>query len=37
MTFLSRPIVAVLLLAGVATILTNVYRALAGSRKELEV
>ena len=35
--FVTRPIVAVLLLAGVSTILTSVYRALKGKRKELEL
>ncbi len=34
-TFVSRPIVAVLLLAGISTILTSVYRAFKGTRKEL--
>jgi putative tricarboxylic transport membrane protein len=33
--FATRPIVGVLLLAGVATILTNVYRALKDTRKEV--
>ncbi|MCK5276529.1 MAG: tripartite tricarboxylate transporter permease [Alphaproteobacteria bacterium] len=33
--FVTRPIVAVLLLAGISTVLTSVYRALKGSRKEL--
>jgi putative tricarboxylic transport membrane protein len=35
--FLSRPIVAILLLAGAATILTNVYRSLKDTRKKVEV
>ncbi len=35
--FVTRPIVAVLLLAGISTILTSIYRALKGSRKELEI
>jgi putative tricarboxylic transport membrane protein len=35
--FVTRPIVAVLLIAGISTILTSVYRALKGSRKELEL
>ena len=35
--FATRPIVAILLLAGIATILTNVYRALTDTRKNLEV
>ncbi len=35
--FVTRPIVAVLLLAGISTVLTSVYRALKGSRKELDV
>jgi len=35
--FVSRPIVAILLLAGVSTILTSVYRALRGSRRDIEV
>jgi putative tricarboxylic transport membrane protein len=35
-TFVTRPIVGVLLFAGLATILTNVYRALKDSRKESE-
>ena len=34
-TFVSRPIVAVLLLAGLGTIFTTVYRALKGARKEI--
>ena len=33
--FVSRPIVAVLLLAGLGTIATTIYRALKGARKEL--
>jgi putative tricarboxylic transport membrane protein len=36
-TFVSRPIVAILLLAGLATIFTNVFRALRGTRKELDL
>jgi putative tricarboxylic transport membrane protein len=36
-TFLTRPIVAVLLLAGLTTILANAYRALTGARKEIEI
>jgi putative tricarboxylic transport membrane protein len=36
-TFLSRPIVAVLVFAGLATILTNMYRAFKGSHKGMEV
>jgi putative tricarboxylic transport membrane protein len=36
-TFVSRPIVAILLLAGIATLLTSAYRALRGTRKELDV
>ncbi len=35
--FLSRPMVAILLLAGLATILTNIYRALTGTRKGIEM
>ncbi len=35
--FVTRPIVAVLLLAGISTVLTSVYRALKGSRKELDI
>ncbi|MDH3230885.1 MAG: hypothetical protein OEN55_13930 [Alphaproteobacteria bacterium] len=35
--FVSRPIVAILLIAGISTILTSVYRALKGKRKELEM
>lgn len=35
--FVSRPMVAVLLAAGIATILTTVYRALKGTRKEIQV
>jgi len=36
-TFVSRPIVAILLLAGIATLVTSAYRALKGTRKELDV
>ncbi len=35
--FVTRPIVAVLLLAGVSTILTSVYRALKGTRRDIEL
>jgi putative tricarboxylic transport membrane protein len=35
--FVSRPIVAVLLLAGISTVVTSVYRALRGSRRELDI
>jgi putative tricarboxylic transport membrane protein len=35
--FVTRPIVAVLLLAGISTVLTSVYRALKGSRKEIDI
>jgi len=35
--FVTRPVVAVLLLAGIATLVTSAYRALRGTRKELEV
>lgn len=35
--FVSRPIVAILLIAGISTILTSVYRALKGTRREIEI
>jgi len=35
--FATRPIVAVLMVAGVATILTNIYRELKGARTRIEV
>ncbi len=35
--FVSRPIVAILLVAGISTILTSVYRALKGTRRDIEM
>jgi putative tricarboxylic transport membrane protein len=35
--FVSRPIVAVLLVAGMLTILSSVYRAFKGSRKDVKI